>query len=99
LYKPSRTGQQARWLTCAGIGTHSQTTPFASLELLQHALSKLGHHNVNISGKGTHKVVYAAAENNNVYAFDAETNTGNGGLLWGADQFGSAHAHRRYLLG
>jgi autotransporter-associated beta strand protein len=39
--------------------------------------------NVAIPGQGTHNVVYVATENDSVYAFDADNNTGtNGGLLW-----------------
>src|SRR3954468_18351973 len=37
---------------------------------------------VNISGQGTHNVIFIATEHNTVYAFDADSNTGvNGGLL------------------
>jgi len=40
---------------------------------------------VNILGKGTHDVVYVATENDSVYAFDANSNTGpDGGQLWHA---------------
>jgi hypothetical protein len=39
--------------------------------------------NVAIAGQGTHDVVFVATENDTVYAFDADSNTGpNGGLLW-----------------
>jgi hypothetical protein len=39
--------------------------------------------NVAIAGQGAHNVVFVATENDTVYAFDADSNTGtNGGLLW-----------------
>jgi hypothetical protein len=39
--------------------------------------------NLAIPGQGTHNVVFVATEDNDVYAFDATSNTGpNGGLLW-----------------
>ncbi len=39
--------------------------------------------NLTIPGKGTHNVVFVVTENNDVYAFDANSNAGaSGGLLW-----------------
>ena len=32
---------------------------------------------VNITGKGTHNVIYVATEGDSVYAFDADNNTGD----------------------
>ena len=38
---------------------------------------------VAITGQGTHDVLFVATENDTVYAFDADNNSGtNGGLLW-----------------
>jgi len=37
--------------------------------------------NVNVSGQGTHNVVYVATQNDTVYAFDAD-NVGSGNPLW-----------------
>ena len=38
--------------------------------------------NVTIPGKGVHNVLYVATMNDEVYAFDADSNAVNGGLLW-----------------
>ncbi len=39
--------------------------------------------NLPIPGQGTHNVVFVVTQNNDVYAFDADGNSGpNGGLLW-----------------
>jgi hypothetical protein len=38
--------------------------------------------NLAIPGKGTHNVIFVVTQNNDVYAFDANSNTGSGGLLW-----------------
>lgn len=39
--------------------------------------------NLTIPGKGTHDVLFIATENNDLYAFDADSNSGTGGgLLW-----------------
>ena len=39
--------------------------------------------NLAIPGKGTHNVVFVATQNNDVYAFDANSDSGaSGGLLW-----------------
>src|SRR5205085_5214688 len=39
--------------------------------------------NLAIPGNGTHNVVYVATQNNDVYAFDADSNSGPGaGVLW-----------------
>ena len=48
--------------------------------------------NVAIPGKGTHNVVFAATENDTVYAFDADNNTGgNATYLWKASMVDAAH--------
>ena len=48
--------------------------------------------NVAIPGKGTHNVVFAATENDTVYAFDADNNTGgNATYLWKASLVDTAH--------
>ena len=48
--------------------------------------------NVAIPGKGTHNVVFAATENDTVYAFDADSNTGgNATYLWKASLVDTAH--------
>jgi hypothetical protein len=45
-----------------------------------------------IPGKGTHNVVFAATENDSVYAFDADSNTGaNATYLWKASLVDTAH--------
>ncbi len=45
-----------------------------------------------IPGNGTHNVVFAATENDTVYAFDADSNTGsNATYLWKANLVDAAH--------
>ena len=48
---------------------------------------------VPIPAGGLHNVVLVATSNNSVYAFDAETNATNGGLLWGPISMGSPSPH------
>jgi len=48
--------------------------------------------NVAISGKGTHNVLYVATANDSLYAFDADSNTGNNSTpLWQVSVIDAAH--------
>jgi hypothetical protein len=47
--------------------------------------------NLAIPGQGTHDVVFVATQNNDIYAFDADSNSGpNSGLLWHINLGGAA---------
>jgi hypothetical protein len=46
--------------------------------------------NVAIAGQGTHNVLYVVTMNDVLYAFDADSNSVNGGLLWSVDFRNSA---------
>jgi hypothetical protein len=41
--------------------------------------------NVPVAGQGTHNVLYVVTMNDVLYAFDADSNSLNGGLLWSVD--------------
>lgn len=41
--------------------------------------------NVTVAGKGVHNVLYVVTMNDVLYAFDADHNSPNGGLLWSVD--------------
>ena len=41
--------------------------------------------NVTIAGQGTHNVLYVVTMNDVIYAFDADSNSVNGGVLWSLD--------------
>ena len=41
--------------------------------------------NVTVTGKGVHNVLYVVTMNDVLYAFDADHNSPNGGLLWSVD--------------
>ena len=46
--------------------------------------------NVSVAGQGTHNVLYVVTMNDVLYAFDADSNSVNGGLLWSVDFRNSA---------
>src|SRR6267378_8505340 len=41
--------------------------------------------NVPVAGQGTHNVLYVVTMNDVLYAFDADSNSPNGGMLWSVD--------------
>ncbi len=48
--------------------------------------------NVTVAGQGTHNVLYVVTMNDVLYAFDADSSSVNGGVLWSMD-FRNAGAH------
>jgi hypothetical protein len=70
-------------LTPANVNTNSFMRLFTYAVDAEVYAQPLYMANVSITGQGTHDVLFAATENNSVYAFDADSNAGtNGGLLW-----------------
>ena len=70
-------------LTQANVNTGSFGKLFSYPVLGQIYAEPLYVSNLAIPGQGTHNVVLVATENNDVYAFDADSNSGpTAGLLW-----------------
>ncbi len=70
-------------LTPANVNSSSFGKLFSYAVAGQMYAQPLYVSNLAIPGNGTHNVIFAATQNNDVYAFDANSNTGVGaGLLW-----------------
>jgi Cu/Ag efflux protein CusF len=90
----ARTGQNTSEtiLTPANVNSTQFGKLFVHPVLGQVYAQPLYVANVTIPGQGTHNVVYVATEQDNLYAFDADNNTGaNANPLWQVSLIDTAH--------